>query len=303
MNAGSQSKRQPPPPIPSQNGPDRDVELSDGDLDRIIVLIHDRAGIVLARHKHGMVYGRLARRVRQLGFTRFHEYLNFMEQQMDGSEGEFFVNALTTNLTAFYREAHHFDILADFLRTRKGPVRIWCNAASTGEEPYSLAITMRQVLGEHADARVFATDVDTAALQRAEEGVYPLPQVLKHENRNITRFFYKGQGANANRARVRPEIAAMVDFAPLNLMDRNWKTPGAPYDAIFCRNVMIYFDKATQTKILSRFVPLLKSDGLLFAGHSESFTYLSKEFQLQRRCREKIPPGVKNAAPAPISDI
>lgn len=260
---------------------DRDLVLSEQDLDRIIVLIQRMAGIVLARHKHGMVYGRLSRRIRELGLSRFSDYLDRVEREEDGREGEIFVNALTTNLTAFFREAHHFDILARHLRGRKGPVRIWTNAASTGEEAYSIAITARQVLGDGADIHILATDVDTAALKTAERGVYPLTQVVKHADRDVTRYFLKGQGTRDKQARVRPELAAMIEFSPLNLMERLWYTPGAPFDAIFCRNVMIYFSKETQARILERFVPLLKADGLLFAGHSESFTYISKAFQLQ----------------------
>ena len=258
----------------------RDLEFTEEDLARISKLIHRMAGIVLARHKGGMVYGRLARRIRTLGMRCFRDYLNHVESQVSGEEAEIFINALTTNLTAFYREAHHFDILARHLQGRKGPVRIWTNAASTGEEAYSLAITVRQALGEGADARILATDVDTAALDTAEQGIYPLLQVLKHESRDITRYFLKGQGRQSNLARVRPELAALIEFSPLNLTDPHWRTPGAPFDAIFCRNVMIYFDKATQSRILKRFVPLLKPDGLLFAGHSESFTYISDDFQL-----------------------
>lgn len=272
---------------------ERDIEFTQEDLDRISKLIHRMAGIVLARHKGGMVYGRLARRIRTLGMRRFRDYLNLVESQVSGEEAEIFVNALTTNLTAFYREAHHFDILARHLQGRKGPVRIWTNAASTGEEAYSLAITVRQALGDGADVRILATDVDTAALDTAEQGIYPLLQVLKHDARDITRYFLKGQGQQNNLARVRPEIAALIEFSPLNLTDPHWQTPGAPFDAIFCRNVMIYFDKATQGRILKRFVPLLKPDGLLFAGHSESFTYISDDFQLQGktvyRLRESAP--------------
>ena len=260
---------------------DRDLVLTEADLDRIIILIERMAGIVLARHKHGMVYGRLSKRIRELGLRRFSDYLDRVEREIKGDEGEIFINALTTNLTAFYRESHHFDMLAQQLRGKKGPVRIWTNAVSTGEEAYCIAITARQVLGEHADIHILATDVDTAALATAERGIYPLAQVIKHADRGITRYFLKGQGARATQARVRPELAAMIEFLPLNLMERLWYTPGAPFDAIFCRNVMIYFGKETQAKILERFVPLLKADGRLYAGHSESFTHISKAFQLQ----------------------
>lgn len=263
------------------NPVDRDLELSDADLDRISALIRRRAGIVLSRQKHGMVYGRLAKRVRQLGFFRFRDYLDYLQQQMDGEEGERFVNALTTNLTAFFREPHHFDLLAQHLAGRTGPVRIWCSAASTGEEPYSIAMTLRQALGERCDAQVVATDIDTDALARARDGLYPLDQVRKLESRNATRFFLRGQGKYERWARVRPELASMVQFVPVNLVAPVWPSLNGPFDAIFCRNVMIYFDKDTQARILSRFVPLLKPNGLLFAGHSENFSYISNAFRLR----------------------
>lgn len=256
----------------------RDVRLADEDLDRISSLIHRWAGIVLTRQKHGMVYSRLARRVRELGLSCFSEYLDLLERSGNDEERERFINGLTTNLTAFFREAHHFTHLADFLRGRQEPIRIWCNAASTGEEAYSVAMTIVDTLGPGANAEIIATDIDTAALERAEKGVYPLEQVLKLESRGATRHFLKGQGRYARYAKVRPEIRSMVTFAPLNLVAPHWAGISGPFDAIFCRNVMIYFDKATQSRLLSRFVPLLRPDGLLFVGHSENVTYLSKEY-------------------------
>lgn len=260
---------------------DRHLELNDEDLDRISRLIHQRAGIVLARHKRGMIYGRLSRRLRELGLLRFGDYLDRLEGGMDPGEWETFVNALTTNLTAFYREPHHFDLLAAHLRGRSGPVRIWCCAASTGEEAYTIAITLRQSLGERVTAEVLATDIDTAALERARQGIYAVHDVLKHEARGMTDHFLRGRGGNAHLARVRPELAALVEFAPLNLTAPSWPSVKGPFDAIFCRNVMIYFDKDTQARVLKRFVPLLKPDGLLFAGHSESFSYISDDFRLR----------------------
>lgn len=256
----------------------RDVRLGDEDLDRISQLIHRWAGIVLTRQKHGMVYSRLARRVRELGLSCFSEYLDILERSGNEAERERFINALTTNLTAFFREAHHFSYLADFLRGRPEPIRIWCNAASTGEEAYSVAMTIVETLGPAAKAEILATDIDTEALAQAEKGVYPLEQVLKLESRGAIRHFLKGRGRYARFAKVRPEIQAMVKFAPLNLVAPHWPEVSGRFDAIFCRNVMIYFDKATQTRLLKRFVPLLKPDGLLFVGHSENVAYLSEDY-------------------------
>lgn len=254
--------------------------LTDEDFARISRLIHERAGIVLARHKREMVYSRLARRVRDLGLQRFSEYLSLLERDSSGAEWEAFINALTTNLTAFFREAHHFHLLEEFLANRQPPIRIWCAAASTGEEPYSIAMVLAETYGERADVRVIATDVDTEALAKAQEGVYPLLHATKMGEQRVKRFFQRGRGSREGMARVRPELAAMVEYQYLNLVAPEWAIRG-PFDAIFCRNVMIYFDRPTQSRILERFAPLLKRDGLLFAGHSENFTYLTKFFRLR----------------------
>ncbi|QJQ96567.1 MULTISPECIES: CheR family methyltransferase [Halomonadaceae] len=260
---------------------ERDLELTDSDFTRIRQLIYERAGIVLAEHKREMVYSRLAKRLRHHGLTRFGDYLARLERQPAAREWEAFTNALTTNLTAFFREAHHFPLLAEHVVKLPGPVRIWCAAASTGEEPYTLAMTLLEALGPKAkDAKIVATDIDTEALARARAGIYPMEQVRKLDEARIKRFFLKGSGERAGLARVRPEVSQMVEFEPLNLLAPNWSVKG-PFDAIFCRNVMIYFDKQTQTRILERFAPLLKPDGLLFAGHSENFSYISDAFRLR----------------------
>ncbi|GAA3905240.1 chemotaxis protein CheR [Halomonas cibimaris] len=259
----------------------RDLILTDADFRCICELIYQRAGIVLAEHKREMVYSRLAKRLRHHGLTRFSDYLARLKQQPEAREWQAFTNALTTNLTAFFREAHHFPLLAEHVRQVRGPVKIWCAAASTGEEPYSLAMTLQETLGAQASqSRIVATDIDTDALKRAQAGVYPLEQVRKLDQARMKRFFQRGTGRHAGFARVRSELCAMVEFMPLNLLAPRWPLDG-PFDAIFCRNIMIYFDKQTQADILRRFAPLLKPDGLLFAGHSENFSYISPEFKLR----------------------
>lgn len=258
----------------------KELLLTDEDFACISRLIHERAGIVLARHKREMVYSRLARRVRDMGFNRFSDYLLLLERDVSGAEWEVFINALTTNLTAFFREEHHFHLLEEFLADRKPPIRIWCAASSTGEEPYSIAMALAEMYGKQADVRVLATDVDTGALAKAREAVYPLLHVSRLGEERVKRFFQQGRGTREGLARIRPELAAMVDFQYLNLVAPEWSIRG-PFDAIFCRNVMIYFDRATQARILERFAPLIKRDGLLFAGHSENFTYLTKSFCLR----------------------
>ncbi|WP_434983856.1 CheR family methyltransferase [Vreelandella zhaodongensis] len=260
---------------------ERDLVLTDADFSRIRELIYLRAGIVLAEHKREMVYSRLAKRLRHHGITRFTDYLSRLERQPDAKEWEAFTNALTTNLTAFFREAHHFPLLAEHIKQKQTPVTIWCSAASTGEEPYSIAMTLLETLGpKAAQAKVVATDIDTDALSKARAGVYPLEQVRKLDDSRVKRFFQKGTGGHAGLARVRPEVSALVEFVPLNLLAPQWSVKG-PFDAVFCRNIMIYFDKDTQAKILKRFAPLMKPDALLFAGHSENFSYISDAFKLR----------------------
>jgi chemotaxis protein methyltransferase CheR len=253
--------------------------LTDRDFSRIRALIHRHAGIALGSHKREMVYSRVSRRLRELRLSDFSSYLELLESRQDGAEWQVFINTLTTNLTAFFREPHHFPVLAGLVRARRDPVTVWCAAASTGEEPYSIAMTLAETLGERAgSARVIGTDIDTEVLSRAAAGVFALERVGSLPPQRLKRFFSRGTGANAGYVKVRPELGAMVSFARLNLLDPAWPVT-EPVDAIFCRNVMIYFDKPTQKRILDRFAPLLKPHGLLFAGHSENASLVSPAFR------------------------
>ena len=252
--------------------------LTDRDFSRIRALIHRHAGIALGAQKREMVYSRVSRRLRQLKLTDFGSYLDLLESHESGEEWQVFINSLTTNLTSFFREAHHFPILAQLARNCRQPVTVWCAAASTGEEPYSIAITLAEALGSRAgSARIIASDIDTEVLRQAATGVFKFDRVASLSPERLKRFFVKGVGANAGHVRVRPEIAAMLNFERLNLLDAAWPIK-SQVDAIFCRNVMIYFDKPTQKRILERFVPLLKPHGLLFAGHSENASLVSPGF-------------------------
>ena len=253
--------------------------LTDRDFSRIRVLIHRHAGIALGAHKREMVYSRVSRRIRELKLPDFASYLELLESRPDGQEWQVFINSLTTNLTAFFREPHHFPALARLVRNCPQPVTVWCAAASSGEEPYSIAMTLVEALGERAGStRVIATDIDTEVLAKAAAGVFSLERVNALSEQRLKRFFNKGAGPNAGYARVRPELGSMVKFARLNLLDADWPIRD-PVDAIFCRNVMIYFDKPTQKRILERFAPLLKPHGLLFAGHSENASLVSTAFR------------------------
>ncbi len=206
--------------------------------------------------------------------------MDFLEGQQDPVEWEAFTNALTTNLTSFFREEHHFPILADHLLKLQKPIRIWCSAASTGEEPYTIAMTACEAFGTlRPPVEIFATDIDTNVLATASRGVYPYDRVSKLSEARRKQFFQKGVGKHEGTVKVKNELRNLITFSQLNLLDEQWPMK-EQFDVIFCRNVMIYFDKPTQTKILDKFVPLMKSNSLLFAGHSENFLYVSNALQL-----------------------
>lgn len=266
--------------IPKINGEAREFHFTTHDFERVRRLIYDHAGISLNSSKQDMVYSRLSRRLRATGLNSFGEYLAFVESG-DPVEWEEFTNALTTNLTSFFREAHHFPIFAEHIQKQKGrhPITVWCAAASTGEEPYSLAITVTEALNSLTpNAKIIASDLDTHVLEKAASGVYGMDRIEKIPPEKTRRFFLKGSGGREGQVRVRKELRAMITFRQMNLLDDEWSIRG-PFDAIFCRNVMIYFDHETQYRILEKFVPLLQPDGLLFAGHSESFHHASNLFK------------------------
>jgi len=264
----------------------REFHFTKKDFERVSKLIYDHAGISLSDSKQELVYSRLSRRLRATGIDTFDDYLAYLEQDT-GSEWEAFTNSLTTNLTSFFREGHHFPILAEHLLKMKGkhsgPITIWCSASSTGEEPYSIAMTAVDAFNSFKPpVTILATDLDTRVLETAKAGVYAEERVAKLDPALVKRFFLRGTGHQAGHVRVRQELRDMITFRQLNLLDNNWPIR-PPLDVIFCRNVMIYFDKATQFAILKKFVPLLANDGLLFAGHSESFYHAEELFKLRSK--------------------
>ncbi|MDR3322743.1 MAG: chemotaxis protein CheR [Zoogloeaceae bacterium] len=255
----------------------REFEFRAADFERVRKLIYAHAGISLSPTKQDMVYSRLARRLRAKNMKNFAQYLDHLEASHDAGEWELFVNSLTTNLTSFFREPHHFPLLAEHLKkvalTRK-QINIWCCAASTGEEPYSIAMTVADAFprGSGQQVSILCSDLDTDVLASAEKGVYPFERVSRIPGGELQRHFSRGTGAQENMWIARPELRRMMSFKRINLLEPNWPVRG-PLDVIFCRNVMIYFDKPTQYKILARFAPLLQKEGLLFAGHSENFLH------------------------------
>ena len=261
---------------------EREFAFTAADFECVRKLIHQHAGISLSDAKQDMVYSRLARRLRETRLKSFGDYLALL-QRGDKIEWEKFVNSLTTNLTSFFREAHHFPILAAHLQKLQGhsPIRIWCCAASTGEEPYSIAMTVVETFNSfNVPVTILASDLDTSVLASAARGVYPLDRVERISRERLSRFFVKGSGTEEGLFTVRPELRRLISFQRLNLLEPNWPVR-APLDVLFCRNVMIYFDKPTQLRILSRFAPLMSDTGLLFAGHSESFLHAADLFRSQ----------------------
>ncbi len=253
---------------------DREFEFHARDFARVRALIYERAGISLHEGKQAMVYSRLSRRLRETSHLSFESYLKWLENgsgPQAQQEWQEFVNCLTTNLTSFFREEHHFHALADWLKARGSqPTRIWCCAASTGEEPYSLAMTVVESLGSHAPVKILASDIDTNVLATASRAVYDASSRGLTPQR-LHRFFLRGKGANEGSIRVKPELTKMIEFRPFNLMQPSWQL-GEPFDVVFCRNVMIYFDAPTQRKVLEHIHAVMKPKGLLFVGHSENFT-------------------------------
>jgi chemotaxis protein methyltransferase CheR len=260
----------------------REFQFTTQDFQRIRKLIYQHAGISLGECKQELVYSRLARRLRATGIKTFAEYIDHL-QRGDVVEWEAFTNSLTTNLTSFFREAHHFPVLSAHLHKLGAarPVELWCSACSTGEEAYSIAMTAVEAFASFDNpVRIIASDLDTKVLEAARIGRYKLESVASMPAQQVDKFFVRGTGEGAGFVTVRPELQKMIIFRRINLLDVIWPIR-EKLDVIFCRNVMIYFDKETQLAILKKFAPLLRGDGLLFAGHSESFHHADAFFKLR----------------------
>ncbi|TQV75341.1 protein-glutamate O-methyltransferase CheR [Aliikangiella marina] len=264
-----------------ETGHRREFDFSDENFRHVRALINQLAGITLSERKTDMVYARLARRLRALGYSDFDSYLAFVEN--DEHESVHFTNSLTTNLTHFFRESHHFDYLADvyfpeILSQGKKRIRIWSAGCSTGEEPYSLAITWRsRVKDAHRyDFKILATDLDTNVLDVCRQGLYAKDKVMQLDD-EYQQWFRATKRCNSQQMEVFPKLREQIVFKQLNLMDE-WPIKG-PLDVIICRNVLIYFDKPTQQKLVNRFAQLLSDRGCLILGHSENLSANKNMFE------------------------
>jgi chemotaxis protein methyltransferase CheR len=249
--------------------------IGDAEFDFIRHVVGENAGIVLGPHKRQLVQGRLGRRLRELGLQSYQEYCEHLRSS-GPEELVGLINALTTNVTAFFRENHHFDALAEYMlpeamRRNAGSrrIRIWSAGCSTGEEPYCAAMTAADVVPPIGwDCKILATDIDSNVIAFGQQGVYPLDRVASLPTERLRACFQKGTGAQAGNAIVKAQLRAVVTFRVLNLL-QPWPMHG-PFDVIFCRNTMIYFDQATRERLVNRFAEILAPGGYLCIGHSES---------------------------------
>jgi len=252
--------------------------MKPADFEFIQNLAYQETGILLPEKKKHMVYSRLCRRLRHLRLTNFTQYCQLIQQ--DQRELINFVNALTTNLTAFFREDHHFDYLEDYVvpewqLRRSKRLRIWSSACSTGEEPYSIAMTLAEHFSSPEwDLKILATDLDTNVLNKAAKGWYHDDKLTSLPQRYRAKY---AQSAD-NGIQMKKILQSMIHFKRLNLLG-SWPMSGQ-FDIIFCRNVLIYFDNETKAKIIARFRQQLASNGILIIGHSETLTNISEEFKL-----------------------
>jgi chemotaxis protein methyltransferase CheR len=270
-------------------GSTSDFVLTDAEFNRIRELVREHTGIALSEAKRQLVYGRLVRRLRALELRGFGDYIELLEQAQP-VELEEFTNAVTTNLTSFFRESHHFDHLASQVlpaiaqrQAATGRLRIWSCACSTGEEPDSISMVLReqQALLAGIDARILATDLDSQVLATAASGVYAAERVQAVSKARVSKYFRQGSGSQQGKVKVDAALREMVTFKQLNLM-QEWPMRG-PFDVIFCRNVVIYFDKATQRTLFERMAALQRPGDILYLGHSESLYRVSEKYELVGR--------------------
>lgn len=265
---------------------EREFKFTDKDFAKIRSFVKQHTGITLSDAKKTMVYGRLSRRLRRLQVPSFKEYFEIVSNE-DSDELINFINAITTNLTSFFREEHHFDYVKNTIipelcakKFNDKKIRIWSAGCSTGEEPYSIAIALYESIPniDKWDIKILATDLDTNVLDHGSRGIYDIERISALSPERKRTWFLKGKGAHSGSVKVDSRLKELITFKQLNLMQQ-WPMRG-PFDFMFCRNVVIYFDKDTQKKLFDRYADLVASDGHLFLGHSESMYKVCDRFQL-----------------------
>jgi len=262
----------------------REFDFTDACFERVRQFVTEHTGIVLTDKKKDMVYGRLSKRIRKGGFGSFEAFCDELEAGNE-EEQDFMINAITTNLTAFFRENHHFEYLAETLIPelieKKGHnkrLRIWSAGCSTGEEPYSIAMTLKEALPDFDDwdVKILATDLDANVVAHGKAGIYREDRITGIPDSRIKRWFKRGRGDQSDMVKVSSELQQMISFKRLNLL-HEWPMKG-PFDLMFCRNVVIYFDKDTQRGLFDRYADILVPDAHLFIGHSETLYKVCTRF-------------------------
>ena len=265
----------------------REFTFTDKDFHILQKLVNEHTGISLSDAKRELVYSRLTRRLRKLNLKKFSTYCQMLQDGANGDELIHFTNAITTNLTSFFREPHHFDFLKKNIfpqfkndTSRHKRLRIWSAGCSTGEEPYSIAMSLKDALPsiENFNVKILATDLDSEVLDKAKTGIYFQEKLKSISASQNKKYFIKDEDRHSGLLRVNAQLKSIITFKQLNLM-HEWPMKGA-FDAIFCRNVVIYFDKSTQRLLIDRYANLLKEGGYLFLGHSESLFKVTDRFKL-----------------------
>lgn len=265
---------------------EREFNFTDKHFNWFVKTVKENTGIALSGQKRDLVYGRLARRLRKIGLENFNQYIELLKSNPQDEMIEF-VNSITTNLTSFYREEHHFQYLSQTVlkylqiqRREEKKIRIWSAGCSTGEEPYSIAMTLRESIPDidSWDIKILATDIDTNVLEIAKNGIYQRDRISGIQDAQFKKWFLKSSSTDSNEVKVSPKIQQLITFKQLNLMEA-WPMKGK-FDVLFCRNVVIYFNKETQRILFERFANILKDDSYMFLGHSESLYKVTDRFNL-----------------------
>jgi len=266
---------------------DREFQYSLENFQYLKTVANQRSGIVVEDDKFDMFYSRIARRVRSLGLKSFDAYCDLIKNEKEGVEVLELINSITTNLTAFFREKHHFEFMHDVAipeaierNHATKQLRIWSAGCSTGEEPYSLAMTLIETIPDidQWNIQILATDIDSNVLNKASNGIYAADLVKDISKERLKRFFQKGKAAKLSKVRVKDLVKKYIKFGKFNLID-DWEMPNQ-FDVIFCRNVIIYFDKETKRQLISQYAKTVVKGGYLCIGHSESLYRMSDDFDL-----------------------